>query len=296
MVMLSERNSMQRVVLTIVSSALLMLPLTGCSSSSDANPSRDGNDAAQVNLARNTPPIHIEQTVILLDDGQPKVERGYRRMLADCLKAPWPVKPLEEDVAKKLGRTFLEIWYEGTRMAVKTDEWDYTVSEAPALCEFKAIHESKLTVTAPGKALDVDMIQKTGTRQSSAGVVRYSEPMSTGDDDELRAAVAAELQKHGQGDLLEKDLGEANEAGQPCKRVSDPVVGESCIWSGGRSWGFVTDQPVSSTYASEDTILLRREPPAGSGEQWSTQKMTVGKSFRDNAFAEPSSINWKDTD
>lgn len=291
---------MYRFILTLAATSLMAFPLMGCSQGGDPDSSADSGDA---NVASSTPAIHVRQTMVLLDNGQPKVERHYRQMVADCQKGSWPLKPLDEDVVKKLGRTYLESWYEGARMAVRADRWDFTESEAPNTCQFVPVHQSQLTLTAAGADITADLIGKTATRQPSDGVVRQAvtagTSAETSDDQDLKAAVAARLASQGQGNLMSHDAGgESTGAGQPCVRSSDPSYGESCVWSGGRKWGFVTDKADTSDRmdAPADSILLWGKPADGNGLQWTTEQMTVGQSFDDNVFDVPSGIAVKAAD
>jgi hypothetical protein len=179
---------MYRSMLTLAAMSLMAFPLMGCSHGGDADSGADSGDA---NVASSTPAIHVRQTMVLLDNGQPKVERNYRQMLADCQKGPGPLKPLDEDVAKKLGRTYLESWYEGARMAVKADRWDFTAREAPDTCQFVPIHKSQLTIIAAGSDITADLIAGTAMRQPSEGVVRHAATAETSDDKDLKAASPA---------------------------------------------------------------------------------------------------------
>jgi hypothetical protein len=280
---------MYRSMLTLAAMSLMAFPLMGCSHGGDADSGADSGDA---NVASSTPAIHVRQTMVLLDNGQPKVERNYRQMLADCQKGPGPLKPLDEDVAKKLGRTYLESWYEGARMAVKADRWDFTAREAPDTCQFVPIHKSQLTIIAAGSDITADLIAGTAMRQPSEGVVRHAATAETSDDKDLKAAVAVKLASQGQGNLMGQASGESRDAGQICARNNDPAFGESCVWSGGKQWGFVTDKADTSDRmdAPTDSILLWSKPTGGNGLQWTTQQMTVGQGFDDNVFDVPSGI------
>ncbi len=283
---------MQHRSLTWLASALLALPLVACSAS--------GNHEAGVGDAKGaasaTPPIHVTQTMVVLRDGQPASEQNYRQALADCRKGPLPTQPLSDDVVGKLGRTFYDVWYQGARIAEHADRWDY---ETAGTCQFKPVHESTLAIIKPGEAVTIDLIGKTGTRQPSDGVVREtrsgdnaSKPVDGDDDAALRAAVAAQLNKQGQGDLMARPAGTDRAAGQPCKRLDQPGIGESCVWSGGSQWGFSSDvvDDTEGLNGRLDSILLWRHPPQGTGKQWTTEKMTVGEAVDGKVFEVPSGI------
>ncbi|RAO77434.1 hypothetical protein [Dyella jiangningensis] len=278
-------------------SALIILPLAACSASS--NHEATDNASGSSDAASATPPIHVRQTMVVLRDGQPASEQNYRQALADCRKGPFPTQPLGDDVAGKLGRTFYDVWYEGARVSEHAERWDY---ETTGTCQFKLVHESTLAIIKPGEAVTVDLIGKTGTRQPSDGVMRETrvddgddkaaKPADSDDDAALRAAVAAQLSKQGKGDLMAHAGGTDTAAGQPCKRLDQPGIGESCVWSGGRKWGFSSDvvDDTEGLNGRLDSILLWRHPPQGTGKQWTTEKMTVGEAIDGKVFEVPSGI------
>lgn len=270
--------------------ALLVLGLAACSHGSEGD--------AQDNAAASTPPIHVTQTIVALKDGQPASEQLYREALARC-SGGVAVTPLSDDVAGKLGRTYLDIWYEGNRMAVKADRWDFATADGAASgCRFMPVHDEQLTVVAPGKATVADLVKGTARQEPSEGVIRTAVAdggkQATGDaDDEarLRAAVMAKLQQKGQGDLVNQSGGSATAAGQPCERQHSAQA-DSCLWSGGRRWGFVTDGSADADRmdAPTDSIPLWIKPADGNGSELTTQSMSVGAPIDDRVFALPSSV------
>lgn len=275
--------------------ALVALPLAACSASGDRDADAGGGTAR--NAAASTPPIHVSQTMVVLRDGRSASEQNYRQALAACTNGPFHTQPLSDDVVGKLGRTFYEVWYQGRSMAEQSDRWDY---ETAGTCQFKPVHESRLAIIKPGGAVTIDLMGKKGTRTPSDGVVRDVRPdesataanASDDDDAKLRAAVAAQLGKQGQGDLMATQAGTSSAAGQPCKRLEQPGVGEACVWSGGQRWGFSSDvvDDGGGLNGRLDSILLWRHPPGGSGNEWSTQKMTVGEAIDGKVFEVPSGI------
>lgn len=287
---------MQHRSLTWLASAFVALPLVACSASGNHDAGTDGAK----NAANATPPIHVSQTMVVLRDGRPASEENYRQALADCRKGSLPTQPLGDDVVGKLGRTFYDVWYEGARLSERADRWDY---QTAGTCQFKPVHESTLAIIKPGETVTVDLIGKTGTRQPSEGVVREvgtdaaaehaAKPAESDDDAALRAAVAAQLNKQGQGDLMARAAGTDSAAGQPCKRLDQPGIGESCVWSGGRKWGFSSDvvDDTEGLNGRLDSILLWRHPPQGTGKQWTTEKMTVGAAIDGKVFEVPSGIS-----
>jgi hypothetical protein len=100
-----------------------------------------------------------------------------------------------------------------------------------------------------------------------------------------------ELQKQGQGDLVGQSAGEAKVAGQPCVRLSSSQ-GETCVWSGGRKWGFVTDTAADADRmdAPVDNITLSNKPADGNGYQLTTDSMSVGTPIDDKVFVLPGKL------
>ena len=283
---------MCRTLMTLAVALAITLPTTGCTSGA-GNASQAESSSGQT--GSNTPPIHVVQTIVFLKDGVPAVEANYREALAKCSAGPLPVQPLSPDVVGKLGRTYLDTRYEGARMAVNADHWDFKSVEHPPTigCAFAAVHTSRLTIVKPGASIGVDLVKRTGSSEASPGVVRSAVPAAapSGGGDQLQAAVAAELARQGQGDLVGQDAGNGIGAGQPCRRGRS-TSGEFCVWSGGRQWGFVTDKAETSDRmdAPTDSITLWSKPTGGNGYELTTQSMTVGTPIDGKVFEVPAGI------
>lgn len=278
-------------VLFLSFAMLGVLPLVGCS----ASPQGGEADRGTANAAKNTPPIHVSQTSVLLHHGEPAVAQTYREALSRCSGA---VTPLADDVVAKLGRTYLETWYEGSRMAVKADRWNFKNADAAEGCRFEPVHASELTIIAPGGATTADLAAKSATREDSPGVVREAVAQTSkatdaaaDDDARMRAAVMGELDKTGQGDLVAQDEGSATVAGQPCVQSSNAQA-ETCVWSGGAQWGFVTDTSAAADRmdAPVDNIPLSIKPAGGDGYRLTTESMSVGTPIDGNVFELPANV------
>lgn len=252
-----------------------------------------GPDASEINLALRTPVIHVEQTIVMLKDGVPLVEAGYRHSLETCKPGPWQTEPLPADAVAKLGRTYLDIWYDGPRMATHSVTWNVTMAPDGPPCRFRLVRESELqSIVQPGWAVTIDLVAKKALRSPSRGVVREPVPDETPEDAKLRAAVAAELAKKGMGSAIGQTLGAGTGAGQPCVRRYDQTDGEFCMWTGGGKWGFTPDGKVSAAYGSDDAVLLWSKPPAkGAAFKWETRSMTIGGRADERAFAMPTGIS-----
>jgi hypothetical protein len=251
-------------------------------------------DDADVNVAAQTPPIHVEQQAVLLRDGKPVEETNYRELLADCRKGPFPVKALDEETASKLGRTFYSLSFEGTRMAVHSVSWALKAPDPAAPpCQFAAEKAEHLTVVAPGRLTVVDLVSREARSEPSEGVMRYAVTPPSPAEDDLEAAVRRQLQAAGHGNVMPEKLSDATVAGQPCRRTHTDVFGDVCIWSGGEPWGFTADTTDTSNGPDRpvDNILLSADPTDGTGIAWMTQSMTIGTPVNPSDFAIPSGIS-----
>ncbi|WP_431635691.1 hypothetical protein ACQVBX_17295 [Dyella sp. KULCS107] len=271
---------------------LLLLPfvLTACSGEAHGGSNGQADDA-QTSSASDTPPIHIQQTLFDLKDGKPVLEQLYRKALTACSKLSVPLKPLDGDTVGKLGRTYVETWYEGDRMAVRQDDWSYDTRQ---LCLFSPVHHTKLWIVGPDGAQAIDLDRHTGSVDSNIRLERSeAEQTEAPPDDDLKAAVAAQLKQRGQSDLMAQDAGQRREAGQPCRQMRDALI-DMCVWTGGTKWGLdttVSNGPYSLVLSRLQGIVLSAQPAdGGDGRYLSTQKMTVGTRFDNGVFNRPSGI------
>jgi len=255
---------------------LLLMPVIGCSRSAD------GGDSEAVDT--DMPPIHVEQTLVLMTDGEPLVERGYRQHLQVCLDDGGLVTtPLAEDDVKKLGRTYYQLWFDAKRTAWQRDIWDFAVGRDPFDgCRFRMTHESVLTVHSAHQLLSIDLIAGTAVAEPDEGFMPGSgEGMP--DDDQLDEGMAK---------LGYQRLGEAMDAGHRCLRWRDPSGTESCTWSEGRRWGFTRSERGNQAVSyNPGDIVLWVHPADGFGFELTTQKMTVGgQPFDEAQFLPPSGV------
>lgn len=290
---LAQRNMLRACAIALV------LPWCFAASSCSAAESSDrADDTAR--LVKNTPPIHVEQTVVAIKDGQPMMESQYLSILEGCEGGHIPVQPLDAADVKKLGRSFLSIWYKGRSFAVRMDQWGYSNEGWPlGICRFQLTHEaSELTIVKPGSLSSIDLIKGTSTSKPSLGVQRDPDQPRTAEDAKEEAAVRAELQRYGHGleGVLDNTKNKATALGQPCIHMvnvstSERFSGaEDCVWSGGAQWGFNTSGAESELDGSEDSIVLWREPAEGTGMRWTTESMTVGKDFDNAVFDVPANV------
>lgn len=252
---------------------LLVFPLAGCSSAHDG----EAQGAADAGMVTDVPPIHLEQTLVTLADGKPQREQVYRQALADCQRSGQPVTPLGEDDVARIGRTFEKLWFDGARMAERSDGW--SVADGPAPCQFKLAHDHSTLLIDDGRTRSsVDLLKGTAEQQPSDG---GRAAVADGDDQLDPSSAQLGVQK----------LGEASDAGQPCLRWRSPTGAESCVWSGGHKWGFARDEGSDqATSYDPGRVVLWVKPADGTGPQLSTQTMTVGTPSDRDAFRLPSNI------
>ena len=258
-----------------------LLPLTGCSKGAE-----DGTaDMVDVDV----PPIYVAQTLVLKEGGKPVVERNYRQLLKACRGAAVPTTPLGEDDAKKLGRTYYQLWFDNKHSAWQKDVWDFKMEgDGLSSCRFKIKHEANKAVYMASVSYGIDLMAKTATMEAGTGFMPGGHE-GLDDDDELDAsAKKAGFQR----------LGYATDAGQRCLRwrLPKPDDVESCTWSEGHKWGFGRGDGSSQASGAYDAdfIVLWVHPANGTGGELTTQKMTVGgEPFDDAVFAPPSGVSIK---
>ena len=235
------------------------------------------------------PPIYVAQTLVLKQAGEPVVEMNYHQALKACRDASLSTTPLNEQDAKKLGRTYYQLWFDNKRSAWQKDDWDFEAGgKEGEHCQFHIKHDSfKIVYTATG-SYDIDLMTKSATMEASSGFMPGGHE---GLDDEDQLDTSADVRGF-------QRLGYAQDAGQRCLRwrAPKPSSVESCTWSEGRKWGFGSGSGGYQATGAYDagSIVLWVHPPNGSGGELTTQKMTVGgEPFDDAVFAPPSGVSIK---
>lgn len=226
------------------------------------------------------PRIYVAQTLVLMDEGEPRIEGNYRQLLDACRTGGLPVTPLGDDDVGKLGRTYYQLWFEKQRVAVQRDEWDFElVGDGLSSCPFKAKHTSRRLVTTATASYEMDLVANTSVRE--APLMELGGRGAVGEEDSQLSTGLAKLGY--------QRLGYANDAGQRCLRWRDPSGVESCTWSGGTKWGFspAEDSGQADSY-DPGAIVLWVKPVDGIGVKLTTQKMTVGGEPFDEALFVPS--------
>jgi len=249
---------------------------------------RQAAGQAAPGAAPELPPIHVEQTEELRRGGAVVDEKNYRLAWTHCQAIPnVPKKPLDEEDARRLGRTYYQLWYAGQHLAVRSDHWTF---KPDSLCRFSPVHQSDLAIVGTEGAQLIDLTAHT--RHFDPNIRLQPRPaVAPADDDEaLRAKVQAQLQQQGYGAAVAQPQGDAAEAGQPCRRFRD-ATSEACVWSGGDSWGFGASAGIGVASWAGYALALRMEPAGrGDGQYLTTQRMTVGQPFDRHVFDLPSGL------
>ena len=276
-------QSVRSLAAVLVLLMLSLLPLTGCSKDAE------GDQTSTVNVG--VPPIYVAQTLVFEEAGEPVVEKKYRQLLKACRDdAGVAITPLSEDEAKKLGRTYYQLWFDDKHTAVQKDTWDFGMKGIPRTpeCHFYVKHEASKFVATAGQNYHIDLMARTATREADSGFLPGG-PGSSDDDDQLDPS---------EKELGYQRLGYASDAGQRCLRwrAPKPNDDESCTWSEGHKWGFPRDESSgqAGSYDPGRIVLWVHPSSNGPGGELTTQKMTVGgEPFDDAVFAPPSGVSIK---
>ena len=277
-----------------------------------------GTDAgAEKNVAPETPPIHIRQEAWTVLDGKPSVQSHYAHALAICQKAGAALDfvPLKDDVVKKLGHSFYDIWFKGTNVSIHSVSWGFKMGPSmPESCHFRAVRTEREAIANENGAYTINLDEGTMERDPDHRVVRTLAPVRSDaqkeQDDAEQAAVMAELKKQGYGGVVaqaQTTETPSEAAGQPCLKIENKAEGSACIWSGGAQWGFREHGPAKadgyiSGYDADlthidvvllpgDTIPLSATPPKDIGIQLVTREMTVGTPPDGNTFQLPPNLS-----
>lgn len=276
----------------------------------------EGRDAsADVNVAPDTPPIHLRQTGWYVKHGRPYVQGEYADLLRTCRKADFPTTPLAGDIVKKLGRSYYDIWIEGARLAIRSTSWGFDVDDGEQACRFRAVRSERAAIANENGIYSLDLdVHSAHRRAADRKIVRYARkprtPAAQRADDKQRAAVMALLKKQGYGQIADEAAStrtsSARVAGQPCRKTQKRSSGSVCVWSGGRRWGFDDVADHSPGYISGytplltsvdvvllpgDSLILSASPANDEGERLTTQMMTVGKPPQTSVFDVPANVS-----
>lgn len=246
----------------------------------------EDEDVVDYAVLADTPPIHLRQTEVnRLSNGMSLEERNYRMWVSMCESQGVSRVP-DEDVSK-LGRIYYEAWYQGLRMAARSDSWNFDMTG----CNFQVVRESELTIQTPDGAWDIDLIKQEGSFEPESRTKRYpSQP-----DEPENVDVSSEFITIKRGGII-------SVAGQPCSlstaRVAAGII-TSCVWTEGARWGLASSGPFDTGgvdgYTSGFPLLHEVRTEAIFEDEiyissLTTDSITVGTPFDQSVFSVPAGI------
>jgi hypothetical protein len=245
----------------------------GCSHSS-------GSDASQAaSSGGDRPPIHFDQTAVLMTDGQPTEQNSYMTLLAGCQKSGRPMHALTQAEVGKIGRLHVESWIGPDKTSRHEEEWHL---ESPAPCQFALTHKDHTEIVdAKGRSTMIDNTTHT------ADVQETGEPSPMGALPENDGAMDDAANKAG---WSKKADAMAN--GVPCAVWQNALGFEACVWSGGRAWGYSSYgvDALKDGMSDGQSIVLWAHPGKGAAWQLETRTFSVGQPLDSNAFAIPANV------
>lgn len=273
---------------------------------------------ADRNVAPSTPPIHIRQEGWTVLNGKPTVKEDYAHLLMLCRNSGKSVTPLKADVVAKLGRSFYDIRFVGAKISIHSVSWGWTTGPGYAdACHFRAIRNEREAIARADGTFSINLDEGTAEHDPTYRVTRTIVPITTdaerAQDVAAQATTATELKQMGFGGLVAEGQSKGTPslvAGQPCLRISDPIAGTACIWSGGAHWGFATDGPapldgyisgydpdltnVNRVLLPGDTLALSIAPTGDlGGTRLVTREMTIGQPPPPATFRLPPNLSVK---
>lgn len=253
----------------VISSTLFF---AGCSHST-------GSDASQASSGSERPPIHFDQTAVLMTDGQPAEQDAYMAVLAGCQKSGRPVHALTTDEVGKIGRLHVESWIGPDKSSRHEEEWHM---DAPTLCQFVLTHKDHTEIIdANGRSTMIDNTNHTADVQET-GAPAPPAPIADGDGAMDDGARKAGWQKKA----------DAMANGVPCAVWQNSLGFEACVWSGGGAWGYSSYgvDALKDGKSDGQSIVLWAHPGKGAAWQLETRTFSVGQPLDSNAFAIPANL------
>lgn len=242
--------------------------LAGCGAGTQEAGSTEGTGDARSDM----PPIHVDQIVEMLHDGNNEQRSNYLATVRDCQAAGLPTRPLTDADIELLGTTRYELWFDRDQEVVRTREWRLAAEGPAPSCQFHLELTGAQEMQSARGSVQIDLA--TGERSESPA-----------DPDGL-ARVAAEPDE-GVATQGFKGPERRSVAGQPCNEwTEDEGRFRQCVWSGGARWGF-TPGGLQDYRPSRDVIVLEQSPLDGNGVRVTTRTMTVGRPFDQAALETP---------
>lgn len=295
------------VIVTMLGLSLLLSACAPSDTSQDevtADNQDDDDEVIDYGAVADTPPIHLRQTVVMRRDGAAMIETNYRQFAEICDQAGSVGSRVSAQDVGKLGRTFYEVWYQGLRVAVRLDRWNYEgIKTDTGWCNFRVVHVSELHTWTPDGSWHVDLATGVGSFYPDSVLERFPiEP-------EPEPAGMPQLSKVGDkvGDerFVTLEVGGYGSAmGQPCRIITEkntilagliaPVI-SVCEWTGGTQWGFSGSGPDGESdggweYTQGISLWQRADSNVGGAEELTTELFTVGAPFDQGVFNVPPGI------
>jgi len=253
---------------------LLMLALLGCSHNAESSSPEDASASSS-----ERPPIHYDQTAVLMVDGQAQEEKAYRSLLDACKKSGMPTHELTQDEVGKIGRLHVEAWIGPDTQAKHTEEWH---QNAGSPCQFTLIHKDQTEIIdAQGRSTLIDAATHKAEVQE-LGAPTPVTPLPAGDGNMDDAAKQAGWSK----------LSDASANGAACSIWQNAQGLQLCVWKGGAKWGYSSYgvDALKDGMSQDSSIVLWSRP--GKGAAWSleTRVFTVGQPLDQSAFKVPDGV------
>lgn len=264
----------------------------------------DDDEVIDYGAVADTPPIHLQQTVVMRLNGAAIIEANYRQHAEICDKLGDVGSRVSGQDVGKLGRTFYEVWYQGLRVAVRLDRWNYEyIKKDTPGCDFRVVHVSELHTWTPDGSWDVDLATGVGSFYPDSVMDRF--PIDPEPEPEGMPQLSKVGDKVGDERFVTLEVvGYGSAMGQPCLIVNEnniqfagvvaPVI-SNCMWTGGTQWGFSGSGPDGESdgggeYTHGISLWQRADSNVGGAEELTTELFTVGAPFDQGVFNVPPGI------
>lgn len=246
-------------------SIALLVMLSGCGQSDSSGPQ---------DVSNKMPPIHVDQTVELLFDGNNSVRETYKNTIRDCLAAGLQSRALSEEDIALVGVTRYEAWFAQDMEVIRERSWQVVNDGPDGTCLFR--------------------LQMTGLQETTTSKHYEQIDLATGERNVEPSAADALFRMAAEKEEEEPGLGfegpqRKTVAGQPCNEWVNPSSAfKQCVWTGGKAWGF-TPGGLNDHRPSRNFIVLEQMPLNGQGYKVFTTNITIGRVFEPSQLKNPAS-------
>lgn len=246
-------------------SIVLLVMLSGCGQSDSGGPQ---------DVRNKMPPIHVDQTVEVLVDGNNAERESYKNTIRDCLAAGLQSRTLSQEDIALLGVTRYEAWFAQDMEVIRERSWQVVNDGSNGTCLFR-VQMTGLQETTTSKHYEqIDLATGERTVEPSAA------------DALFRMAAEKEEEEPGMGF---EGLQRKTVAGQPCNEWVNPSSAfKQCVWTGGKAWGF-TPGGLNDHRPNRNFIVLEQVPLNGQGYKVSTTNITIGQAFDESQLKKTAS-------